>query len=126
MSTFLLAVILTFLIAVLVILLCWASSVAHMKIVIISCIIVSVICILMSVYANRQSDLKWAAGFEAQKATIETSLKSDLLTGFERAQLVQQAAEANNELAQKQYYASRWYGFDSSDYVLTLEPVSLG
>lgn len=59
------------------------------------CVVTSILILCASVYAHRQMSLSWAAGFEAQKATIETSLQIEELTGFERAQLVQQASEAN-------------------------------
>lgn len=50
----------------------------------------------------------YIAKYEAQKHTIEASLQSDTLSGFERAQLVTQAATLNGELAEKKARIGRW------------------
>ena len=77
-------------------------------------------------YGNVETSRQWATGYNASKTTIEDSLQSDLLTGYERMALVQQAAEYNQELAERQYKASRWYGFDESRDILSLEPIDIG
>ena len=41
------------------------------------------------------------AQYEAQKEVIESSLESEVLTGFERDELVKQASELNGELAMR-------------------------
>lgn len=125
MESVLMGLLVSLLIGVPVFLIGWGAAKLDCKPLIVICCVVATVITCSTVYSSRQDSLAWAAGFEAKKVTIETSLKIDSLTGFERAQLVQQAADANMELGEKQYYTSRWYGFDSSDYVLTLEPVSL-
>ena len=64
--------------------------------------------------------------YEAQKETIETSLESDVLTGFERAQLVNQAATLNGELAERKAKFDRWHfvTYDSSMYD-SVEPINI-
>ena len=78
------------------------------------------------VYGNVEMSRQWATGYNASKTTIENSLQSDLLTGYERMALVQQAAEYNQELAERQYKASQWYGFDECKDILDLTPIDIG
>lgn len=54
----------------------------------------------------------------AQKYTIEQSLKNDSLTGLERIQLVNKAAELNGELAGKKTRFEMWdfVTYDSTIY----------
>lgn len=68
---------------------------------------------------------KYIAEYESVKQTIESSLENEILTGFERVELVKQAAECNKELAGRQYSASKWYGFQYDDRIFELEPVNL-
>ncbi len=82
--------------------------------------------VVWSLYDNVETSRQWATGYNASKTTIENSLQSDLLTGYERMALVQQAAEYNQELAKRQYRASQWYGFDESRDILSLEPIDIG
>jgi hypothetical protein len=49
------------------------------------------------------------AKYEAQKATIEQSLDSDVLSGLERIELVNEAAELNGELAERKAQSERWH-----------------
>lgn len=92
---------------------------------VIGCVII--LCsVVGSVYDDVETSRQWATGYNASKTTIEDSLQSDLLTGFERMALVQQAAEYNQELAKRQYRASRWYGFNESRDILSLEPIDIG
>ena len=79
-----------------------------------------------SLYIRVEMSRHWAVGYRAQKATIESSLQSDLLSGYERVALVQQATECNQELAERQYKASQWYGFDECKDVLDLKPIDIG
>lgn len=82
--------------------------------------------VVWSLYDSVETSRQWATGYNASKTTIENSLQSDLLTGYERMALVQQAAEYNQELAKRQYRASRWYGFDECEDVLDLKPINIG
>ena len=91
----------------------------------ISCV-AFILTVMGSLYIRVEMSRQWAVGYRAQKATIESSLQSDLLSGYERVALVQQAAECNQELAERQYKASRWYGFDECKDVLSLEPIDIG
>lgn len=62
----------------------------------------------------------------ASKETIETSLESPYLSGAERFELVKQAKEENEWLAQKQYEIKQWYRFYlDKDAVLGLEFIEL-
>lgn len=91
----------------------------------ISCVVL-ILTVMGSLYIRVEMSRQWAVGYRAQKATIESSLQSDLLSGYERVALVQQAAECNQGLAERQYKASRWYGFDECQDVLDLEPIDIG
>lgn len=91
----------------------------------ISCV-AFILTVMGSLYIRVEMSRQWAVGYLAQKATIESSLQSDLLSGYERVALVQQATECNRELAERQYNASRWYGFDECKDVLDLKPIDIG
>lgn len=91
----------------------------------ISCV-VFILAVIVTLYMRVEMSRQWAVGYRAQKETIESSLQSDLLSGYERVALVQQAAECNQELAERQYKASRWYGFDECKDVLSLKPIDIG
>lgn len=91
----------------------------------ISCV-AFILTVMGSLYIRVEMSRQWAVGYLAQKATIESSLQSDLLSGYERVALVQQATECNQELAERQYNASRWYGFDECKDVLDLKPIDIG
>ena len=90
----------------------------------ISCVAL-ILTVMGSLYIRVEMSRQWAVGYRAQKATIESSLQSELLSGYERVALVQQATECNQELAERQYKASRWYGFDECQDVLDLEPIDI-
>ena len=85
-----------------------------------------ILTVMGSFYISVEMNRQWAVGYRAQKATIESSLQSDLLSGYERVALVQQATECNRELAERQYKASQWYGFDECKDVLDLKPIDIG
>nr|DAH36801.1 MAG TPA: hypothetical protein [Caudoviricetes sp.] len=91
----------------------------------ISCVAL-ILTVMGSLYIRVEMSRQWAVGYRAQKATIESSLQSDLLSGYERVALVQQATECNQELAERQYKASQWYGFDECKDVLDLKPIDIG
>lgn len=89
-----------------------------------------VCCIAASMFVGgfieHENNSRFIYSFEASKTTIERSLENENLTGYERVALVEQAAEKNAELAEKQYSASRWYGFLWPDEVLNLKAILLG
>lgn len=90
----------------------------------ISCV-AFILTVMGSLYIRVEMSRQWAVGYLAQKATIESSLQSDLLSGYERVALVQQATECNQELAERQYKASQWYGFDECKDILDLTPIDI-
>lgn len=51
----------------------------------------------------------YVAKYEAQKYTIEASLNSDILSGLERVELVNQAAVFNGEMAERKAHFNRWH-----------------
>ena len=91
----------------------------------ISCVAL-ILTVMGSLYIRVEMSRQWAVGYRAQKETIESSLQSELLSGYERVALVQQATECNQELAERQYKASQWYGFDECKDVLDLKPIDIG
>ena len=91
----------------------------------ISCVAL-ILTVMGSLYIRVEMSRQWAVGYRAQQTTIESSLQSDLLSGYERVALVQQATECNQELAERQYKASQWYGFDECKDVLDLKPIDIG
>lgn len=114
------------LVPLLVVLLIYVLVDDHEKLFIRIGCVVFILTVMGSFYMSVEMSRQWAVGYRAQKATIESSLQSDLLSGYERVALVQQAAERNQELAERQYKASRWYGFDECQDVLDLEPIDIG
>lgn len=62
--------------------------------------------------------------FQQTKSTIEESMNSEKLSGFERVELVNKAIDENKELLELQYDCKQWYGFNIDDSVLKLEPIS--
>ena len=65
--------------------------------------------IFIGIGLNTESDRIFIAKYNAQKYTIEQSLKSDVLSGLERVQLVNQAAELNGELSERKTMYERWH-----------------
>lgn len=114
------------LVPLLVVLLIYLVVEDHEKLFIRIVCVAFILTVMGSFYVNVEMSRQWAVGYRAQKATIESSLQSDLLSGYERVALVQQATECNQELAERQYKASRWYGFDECQDVLDLEPIDIG
>lgn len=114
------------LVPLLVVLLIYVVVEDHKKLFIRIGCVAYILAVMGSFYISVEMSRQWAVGYQAQKATIESSLQSDLLSGYERVALVQQATECNQELAKRQYNASRWYGFDECKDVLDLEPIDIG
>lgn len=70
---------------------------------------------------------EFIANFEAQKVLIEESIQNEALTGYERIQLVNNAAELNGELAERKVKISHWYNFHIDDDLYNdVTPISLG
>lgn len=69
----------------------------------------------------------FVARYNAQKYTIEQSLKQDTLGGLERIELVKQATELNGELAERKAKFDLWYHvhYDNSIYD-NVELIDLG
>ena len=76
-------------------------------------------------YVEKEDSNSYVNSYAIKKATIEDSLKSETLTGFERAELVKQATEINADLAQKQYEITKWYGFYLNKEIENLEYIDL-
>ena len=65
--------------------------------------------IFIGVQLNTNDHRAYLQKYLIQKETIEMSLESENLSGFERVELVKQAAELNGELAEKKAYIKFWY-----------------
>ena len=76
-------------------------------------------------YVAKEDSNSYVNSYAIKKATIEDSLKSETLTGFERAELVKQATEINADLAQKKYEITKWYGFYLNKEIENLEYIDL-
>ena len=63
----------------------------------------------IGVKLNTDSHKAYLQKYLIQKETIEMSLESDNLSGFERVELVKQATELNGELAERKAYIKYWY-----------------
>lgn len=88
--------------------------------------VVFVACIFIFIGTNTEDAKIWSANFEAQKITIEQSLESDVLSGLERIELVNKAAELNGELAERQAKADLWHVVYYADDVYEgLEPIGM-
>ena len=76
-------------------------------------------------YVAKEDSNSYVNSYTVKKTTIEDSLKSETLTGFERAELVKQATEINAGLAEKKYEITKWYGFYLSKEIKNLEYIDL-
>lgn len=69
----------------------------------------------------------FVARYNAQKYTIEQSLKEEDLTGLERFELVKQATELNGELAERKAKFELWYHVHyDNDIYDNVELIDLG
>lgn len=59
----------------------------------------------------------FVASHNAQKYTIEQSLRNSALSGFERVELVKQASELNSELAERKARIQQWNYFHVDDSI---------
>ena len=73
-----------------------------------------------------ESNRQFMVGYAISKETIENSVTSNNLSGFERVELVKQAVELNSALAQLQYISQQWYGFAVPDEIIELKPIDFG
>ena len=76
-------------------------------------------------YVEKEDSNSYVNSYAIKKATIEESLKSETLTGFERIELVKQATEINAGLAEKKYEITKWYGFYLNKEIENLEYIDL-
>lgn len=76
-------------------------------------------------YVEKEDSNSYVNSYTVKKTTIEDSLKSETLTGFERAELVKQATEINAGLAEKKYEITKWYGFYLNKEIKNLEYIDL-
>ena len=85
---------------------------------IITSIAVWVSLIFVGIGLATESEQIYVAQYETQKLTIEQSLKSDMLTGLERVELVNKAIELNGELAKRKVSFNLWHTvyYDNSIY----------
>ena len=92
-------------------------------------VIYSIVAIIISLfvpyYVEKENSNSYVNSYTIKKATIEESLKSEALTGFERIELVKQATEINADLAQKKYEITKWYGFYLNKEIENLEYIDL-
>lgn len=65
--------------------------------------------VLIGIGINTREEKNYIQSYLAQKETIESSLKNDDLTGFERSQLVSKATELNGEFAARKAKYESWY-----------------
>lgn len=77
-------------------------------------------------YVAGEASTRYVESYLITKATIESSLANEDLSGFERVQLVTAAADHNQELAEKKYSATKWYGAFMDDRLKDLEFIQLG
>lgn len=74
---------------------------------------------------ERHASRQFMETYTVEKRTIEASLSNENISGFERVELVRQAAEANKELAGHQYNCKQWYGFNMDNRILELSFIDL-
>ena len=65
--------------------------------------------IFIGIGINTENERVYVEKYLAQKQTIEISLASEDLTGYERVQLVTKATELNGELAEKKARFDLWH-----------------
>lgn len=76
---------------------------------------------------NTEDHELWLANYEAQKYTIESSLESETLSGFERMELVNKAAELNGDLAYRKESIKLWHHVVYGDKTIYdgVEPINI-
>ena len=88
------------------------------NIVIVASIVIIMGSTLIGIGIATEDERVYIAEYEIQKLTIEQSLKSDMLTGLERVELVNKAIELNGELAKRKASFNLWHTvyYDNSIY----------
>ena len=71
--------------------------------------VVTISSVLIGIGLTTEYERIYVEKFNAQKATIELSIESESMSGFERATIVNRAAELNAELAERKVRYNRWY-----------------
>lgn len=71
--------------------------------------VVTISSVLIGIGLTTEYERIYVEKFNAQKATIELSIESESMSGFERATIVNRAAELNAELAERKARYNRWY-----------------
>lgn len=66
---------------------------------------------------DNNSHRAFVASYNAQKFTIEQSLRNSDLSGFERIELVRQASELNGEIAVRKTRIQQWNYFHIDDSI---------
>lgn len=64
---------------------------------------------ILMIATETNDEIEYITNYETQKEVIEESLQNDNLLGYERAALVNKAAELNGELAERKLVFNRWY-----------------
>ena len=65
--------------------------------------------VFIGIGLNTDEARTFIASYGAEKFTIEQSLNTDTLTGFERIELVKRASELNGELAARKEKSTFWH-----------------
>lgn len=82
--------------------------------------------IFAGIAINDEQQKLFIVQYEAQKEVIESSLESEVLTGFERVELVKQASELNGELATRKAKYDIWHYVTYEDGLYdNIEPIRL-
>lgn len=82
--------------------------------------------VLVGIGLTTEYERVYVEKFNAQKETIEQSIASESMTGYERATIVSNVSEINAELAERKARYNRWYFvcYDDSIYD-NVEPIDL-
>ena len=82
--------------------------------------------VFVGIGLNTENEKVFIQEYLAKKQTIEISLQSESLTGYERVQLVNNAVELNGELAKKKATFNLWHFvvYDNTIYD-GVEPIDL-
>lgn len=75
--------------------------------------------------ADKHTNQQYIEQYIVTKQLIEESVTNGDLSGFEKAELVKQAADENKVLVAKQYASQQWYGLTIPDEIMELTPINL-
>lgn len=83
--------------------------------------VLGIACVILFVFVGVGIDNNehkvFVSSYNAQKFTIEQSLRNSALSGFERIELVKQASELNSELAARKARIQQWNYFHVDDSI---------